>query len=68
MKYDRLTPTMENSRQMTLDEVRLQIENERITARLKVMNFMYEEVNHHLDLMVECYGIEALVELVEAEE
>ena len=28
----------------------------------------YEEANHHLDLMVECYGIEALVELVESEE
>jgi len=27
----------------------------------------YEEANHHLDLMVECYGIEALVELVEDE-
>ena len=27
----------------------------------------YEEANHHLDLMVECYGIEALVELMEDE-
>ena len=25
----------------------------------------YEESNHHLDLMVECYGMETLVELVE---
>ena len=68
MKYDRLTPTMENSRQMTLDEIRLQIENERITARLKVMNFMYEEANHHLDLMVGRFGIEALIEMIGAEE
>ena len=29
---------------------------------------MYEEAIHHLDLMVECCGVEALVELVESEE
>lgn len=29
---------------------------------------MYEESNHHLDLMVDCYGTEALVELIESEE
>jgi len=25
------------------------------------------ETNHHLDLMVECYGMESLVELVESD-
>ena len=33
----------------------------------EVWKSRYEESNHHLDLMVECYGMEALVELVENE-
>jgi hypothetical protein len=39
----------------------LQTENKRLTS-------LFEETNHHLDLMVERFGIEALVEMVGDEE
>ena len=41
-------------------------QNEPTTA--ETWKARYEEANHHLNLMVECYGIEALVELVESED
>ena len=38
-----------------------------LIAEVEVWKARHEESNHHLDLMVECYGVEALVELVEDE-
>jgi hypothetical protein len=39
-----------------------------LLAEVKRLTFLFEETNHHLDLMVECFGIEALVEMVGDEE
>jgi hypothetical protein len=48
------------------DEARVFYDDPRFTR--EVLIEMLIETNHHLDLMVECYGIESLVELVESEE
>ncbi len=37
-------------------------------AEVKRLTAMFEETNHHLDLMVGAFGIEALVEMVGEEE
>jgi len=37
-------------------------------AEVKRLRALFEETNHHLDLMVERFGIEALVEMVGEEE
>jgi hypothetical protein len=42
--------------------------NEDLIAEVKRFRAMYEEATHHLDLMVERFGIEALVEMVGEEE
>mgnify|MGYP003154011456 CR=1 FL=1 len=39
-----------------------------LIAEVKRLRAMYEEANRHLDLMVERFGIEALVEMVGDEE
>ena len=39
-----------------------------LLAEVKRLTALFEETNHHLDLMVEAFGIEALVELVGGEE
>jgi len=35
-----------------------------LLAEVKRLTALFEETNHHLDLMVERFGIEALVEMV----
>jgi len=39
-----------------------------LLAEVKRLRALFEETNHHLDLMVERFGIEALVEMVGDEE
>lgn len=39
-----------------------------LQRQLAEIREMYEEANHHLDLMVERFGIEALVEMIGEEE
>jgi hypothetical protein len=39
-----------------------------LLAEVKRLRALFEETNHHLDLMVERFGIEALVEMVGEEE
>ena len=39
-----------------------------LLTEVKRLREMYEEATHHLDLMVERFGIEALVEMVGEEE
>ena len=39
-----------------------------LLAEVKRLTALFEETNHHLDLMVERFGIEALVEMVGEEE
>ena len=39
-----------------------------LIAEVKRLTALFEETNHHLDLMVERFGIEALVEMVGEEE
>jgi len=36
----------------------------KLLAEVKRLTALFEETNHHLDLMVERFGIEALVEMV----
>jgi len=48
------------------DELEDAVEN--LLAEVKRLTALFEETNHHLDLMVEAFGIEALVELVGEEE
>ena len=39
-----------------------------LEKEVKRLRALFEETNHHLDLMVERFGIEALVEMVGEEE
>ena len=39
-----------------------------LLTEVKRFQALFDETNHHLDLMVEAFGIESLVELVEGEE
>ena len=39
-----------------------------LLAEVKRLRALFEETNHHLDLMVGAFGIEALVEMVGEEE
>lgn len=43
---------------------RLAIDAPILLAEVKRLTALFEETNHHLDLMVERFGIEALVEMV----
>ena len=53
-----------------MNEEWLQVLQERddLLAEIEELTALLEETNHHLDLMVGCFGIGALVELVECAE
>ena len=60
------TDDLDNMSRRDLVEL-LEAYNESL-AEVKRLTALFEETNHHLDLMVEAFGIEALVELVGEEE
>ena len=70
MNMDELEP--ECSEECTCDKRQLWNNAKYVLSRykeeLKRLRALFEETNHHLDLMVGQFGIEALVEMVGEEE